>query len=435
MESAVGAGSVSGDVSALSIDGMLPELVVSPGNVEALARVMAEASDKRAGVVPVGGATRLDLGNPIRRFDVAVDLSNLDRVLQHNPADLTVTVEAGVTLASLRSTLAEHGQFLALDPPLPDRATIGGTLAVGVSGPMKYQFGNPRDLVIGMKVVQADGTTTKSGGQVVKNVSGYDMSRLHIGGLGTLGVIAEVSFRLAPVPRSEATMIATFETSQRCNSAALDFVHSQVVPMALSCFDRSANERANISGIDGDYFLAARLGGRPRTLERQVMECSRICHEHGATKVENLGGGDAASVWRALADFGCDPTALPPMVARASVAPTRTAEVAQGLERSGLGTGPKPAIVAHPGFGTVLVGWFADEDGISDDAAGVTLGQARDSVHSAGGHLNIERCPPAIKAEMDVWDGAGAPVDIMRSMKEQYDPQGLLNPGRFVGGI
>ena len=435
MESAAGSGGVSDDVSSLSIDGMLPELVVSPGNVQTLALVMAGASEERVAVVPVGGGTRLELGNPIRRFDVAVDISRLDRVLQHNPADLTVTVEAGIAVASLQRTLAKHGQFLALDPPLPDRATIGGTLAVGVGGPMKYQFGNPRDLVIGMKVVHADGTTTKSGGQVVKNVSGYDMSRLHIGGLGTLGVIAEVSFRLAPLPRSEATVVATFGTTQHCSAAALGIFDSQVVPMALTCFDRPANERANVLGDDGGYFLAVRLGGRPRTLERQVQECSRICREHGATTVESLESGQAVTVWRTLADFGWDPTSRPTMAARASVAPTRILEVAQELERSGLGTGLIPAIVAHPAYGTVLISWFADEDLISEDVAGDTLGQARDSVHKAGGHMTVERCLLAIKTRIDVWDEAGAPLDIMRSMKEQYDPSGILNPGRFVGGI
>ncbi len=180
MEAAVGAQHVSDDTARYSIDGLRPEFAVLPGTVEELSKTLASASQHELAVAPWGGGTRIGLGNALNRLDAVVDLSRMGQMTQHNPADLTCTVEAGIPVATLQKTLAKHGQFLPVDPPLPGRATIGGTLAVGTGGPLKWQFGSIRDLIIGMKVVQADGTVVKSGGQVVKNVSGYDMARIHV---------------------------------------------------------------------------------------------------------------------------------------------------------------------------------------------------------------------------------------------------------------
>ncbi|MDA1189593.1 MAG: FAD-binding oxidoreductase, partial [Chloroflexi bacterium] len=141
-----------------AIDGMTPNNVVKPASVEELQQTLKDLSNEGLTAIPWGGGTRIALGNTPKTFDTALDLTGLDNVIAHNPGDLTVTVEAGLTMAKLGTLLAEHGQFLAIDPPLPDRATVGGTLAIGTAGPLKWQYGNPRDLVIGMSVVQSDGT-------------------------------------------------------------------------------------------------------------------------------------------------------------------------------------------------------------------------------------------------------------------------------------
>ena len=435
MESAIGVQYVSVDTAAFAIDGRLPEVVVFPGHIQELSQVIASAWHSNAALAPWGGGTLVEIGGTIERLDAVIGLSRLNRVVDYNPADLTVTVEAGITLASLQSTLAEKGQFLALDAPLPDRATIGGTLATGVGGPLKLQFGSPRDLVIGMKVVQADGKMTKSGGQVVKNVSGYDMTRLHIGGLGTLGVIAEVSLKLTPLPRVEATLVAAFETSDKCLNAALGVFHSHVVPLALTCFDGASNQRGDIVEFDGSHLLAVRLGCRPLTLDRQVRDCDSIFREHGSMAVETLDASTAAKVWRKLADFGWSQTTRPTIAGRASLVPTRVPEVTAGVHRLGDTVPLRPAAVSHPGHGTVLIHWFADTDEVDDDIAGDTLGRTLDIVHAAGGRMTIEQCPVDLKSRFDIWDDVGEPLAIMRRMREQYDPKRMLNPGRFVGGI
>ncbi|MDE2822602.1 MAG: FAD-binding oxidoreductase, partial [Chloroflexota bacterium] len=186
-----------------------------------ISEAISVAAEHGLSVSPLGGKTRTDLGNVPESLDLAIDTTGLDQVLVHNAADLMATVEAGITVSRLQDVLAEHGQFLAIDPPLSDRATIGGTLAVGWSGPMTWQNWSPRDIVIGMRTVMANGTITKTGGQVVKNVSGYDMARMHIGALGTLGIITEVSFKLTPLPARQATVMATFDSDANCLGAAL----------------------------------------------------------------------------------------------------------------------------------------------------------------------------------------------------------------------
>ena len=417
------------------IDGLQPETALFPEDIRDLSVVMTYVSGQGLAVAPWGGGVRMTLGNPIRRLDAVVDLSRMQGVVAHNPGDLTLTVESGIPVEELQAVLAEHGQFLPLDPPIPHRATIGGTLASGAAGPLKAQYGNLRDLVIGMKIVQADGTVAKSGGEVVKNVSGYDMARLHVGGLGTLGVIAEVSFKLTPLPRGETTLVASFDTQKRCLNAGLGVFSSHVVPYALTAFDGPVNARSCALDDDGANFLAIRLGGRPLTLERQLKDCSEICRENGARMVEALDHTQASVLWRKLADFGWDDATTPLIAGRATLLPTEIDSLLGALEQQGDGSPAKPAVVAHPGYGSVMLNWFAEGEGVCDDTAAGIVAHAREAVHDAGGRMVIERCPASVKSSFDVWDDVGDSLATMRRFKEQYDPKAILNPGRFAGGI
>ncbi len=423
------------DVATHRVDGSLAQAVAYPATLQELARLMKAASGRRLAVAPWGGGTRSALGNPLERLDVIVDLSRLNRVVEHNPADLTITVQAGITLGRLQELLGEHGQFLALDPPLPDRATLGGTLATGASGPLKWMYGSPRDVVIGMKVVQAGGTVTKSGGQVVKNVSGYDMTRLHIGGLGTLGVIAEVSLKLTPLPAGQATVVAGYGSIRQCLAAGLGIFHGDVVPLAIAAVDAAAGHRMDAPGLGGGSYLAVRLGGRPLTLERQIKECRSVCKAHGPSRIEVLGEADAAGMWRRLADYGWDERTAPVAGIRAHLPPAGVPELAEALKTLDGVDDLRPAIVAHPAHGTVLINWYQGNGAVADGAVETVLRSARQAVHRLGGKLTIERCPVAVKSSLDIWDDVGEPVAIMRRLKEQYDSQRVLNPGRFVGGI
>ena len=422
---ALGADVVTAGCTADAIDGIKPDVVISPRNSDELCKLLAVADSEGLAVAPRGGGTQLALGNHLRRLDVVVDMSALNRVVQHNAADLTLAVEAGITLATLRETLAAEGQFLALDAPLPERATIGGTLAAGVSGALKWQYGSARDLVIGMKVAQADGRITQSGGNVVKNVSGYDMARLHVGGLGTLGIITEVSFKLTPMPRHETTLLAHFDSASECLSAALGIFNSGVMPIAMTAFNGDVGDSIGLehSGSSGNYGLAVRLGGRPRTLRRMENEVLFVIREQ-APEVDRL-EDEAGSLWSQLADFGYDKDNASVMSARIAVLPNSIDKVAEALAAHN-----GAAIVAQPGYGMMNAHWFDDSAALSE-----TIRSMRTAVHSLGGSLIIERAPLNIKESIDVWNYAGESLEVMRRLKAQYDPNGILNPNRFIGGI
>ena len=280
-----------------AIDGVEPLEVISPSSEDQLGRVVASANADRTAIFPRGGSTRVDLGGIPSRPGIAIDITGIDQVVAHNYADLTATFQAGLTMRQVSQTLSRHGQMLAVDPPIPGRATIGGTLATGVSGPLKWHFGHPRDTVIGMKVVQPDGQVTKSGGQVVKNVSGYDMPRLHVGGLGSLGIILEASFKLTPIPMYEKTTLAAFRGIEEAQTAALGIFNSHVMPLAMTAFDAAAARRIGMEDDPNRWRLAVRLGGRSRTLDRQVDDVTSICRQADARELEPVEGRSADQLW------------------------------------------------------------------------------------------------------------------------------------------
>ncbi len=432
---AVGAVTVGDKAASRRIDGLSPSVVVHPEDLRELTGALHATNQDDLAVAPWGGGTRLELGNSPERLDMVLDLSRLDHIVEHNPADLTATVQGGITVDKLQNALGQHGQFLAIDTPLPDRATIGGALAVGASGPSKWQYGSPRDTVIGMTVAQADGTLTKSGGQVVKNVSGYDMARLHIGAIGTLGIIAEISFKLTPLPANEATVIAVYDGFRASIDAGLAVFHSDVVPLAITAFDDIANNQKEYVDRSGSGFLAIRLGGRPLALERQLKECRSLCRQLGSSQIDAIYGEGATNVWRGLADFGWNEKAMPIVLCRALLEPTSVPGFVDTLPRSQGPEGLLLAVAAQPAHGVVFLAWSADGESPSWDAVTRLLRSSREAVNRAGGRMIIERCPVDVKSRFDVWDEVGPPLATMRRLKEQYDSKRILNPGRFAGRI
>src|SRR3990170_1256374 len=233
-----------------AVDGMRPTAVARPSKVEEVAATLAEAFRLGAAVIPWGGGTAMTLGNLPRAYHLAVETCSLDRVVEYEPADLTITVEAGVTLDNLQSVLAEHGQSFPLDPPGWREATLGGVLASGATGPSRHAHRPAPGRVLGLRVAHADGRLSRGGGRVVKNVAGYDMPKLYLGSLGTLGVIVEASLKVAPLPESQATWLAP------CRSAA------QAVSLALEAHSRGLRLRTlAVAGGDGAFAITA--GGGP----------------------------------------------------------------------------------------------------------------------------------------------------------------------------
>ncbi len=414
------------------IDGIAPLDVVAPASEDELCRIVASANADGIGIVPWGGGTRISLGNAPARPCLVVDITNLNRIVSHNYADLTASLQAGANFGFVTEILAQQGQLLAIDPPIPHRATVGGTLAAAVSGPLKWHFGNPRDSVIGMKVVQPDGSITKSGGQVVKNVSGYDMSRLHIGGLGSLGIILEASFKLTPLPTYERTIMASFDDVDSAMDASMRVFNSYVMPLALTAFGPSVASRIELEDSDAGHRIAIRLGGRPRTLARQVDEITAIFREEGASSLQDS-EGPTSSRWRSLSDFGWTADTTPLLNIKTTALPSQTRDILRAIDRM-RDSYLEPATLAEPGFGTVEAAWYAPNDTADDILIGI-VSSVRRLVSRLGGTAVVQQCPPGVKSAIDVWGEDLAGIQVMRRMKTRYDPNGIMNPGRFVGRI
>jgi glycolate oxidase FAD binding subunit len=304
-----------------AIEGQLPALAVRPATREAVARVLAAATRVGAAVAPQGGRTALRLGHPLEGYDVALDLGRLDRVVAYEPADLTVTVEAGVTLATLQARLGEEGQYLPVDPPPGDEVSVGGLLATARAGAWRGHAPNQRELILGATVALAEGVLATSGGRVVKNVSGYDLHRLHTGALGTLGVLVEASFKVAPLPAATCALALRVPTLAGAEALAFDAWNFGLPLRALTIL---TPEAAASAGLTSTVHVLIEVAGSAPAVERSVRELERTARDAAAVVVD--GAPEVAIRLRRLAG-GND--ALDDTVLRLGVPPT---EVRAALE-------------------------------------------------------------------------------------------------------
>jgi glycolate oxidase FAD binding subunit len=401
-----------------AVDGVQAELVAEPASVEEASRVLAAASRAGKKVVVVGSGSKLGLGNPPERLDLLVSTRRLHRVLEHAAGDLVVKVEAGARLSELQAALAPSGQWLALDPPEPG-ATVGGVVAANASGPRRLRYGTVRDLIIGITVVLADGTVAHAGGKVVKNVAGYDLSKLFCGSLGTLGLIAEATFRLHPRPAAAAAVALQVERFEQAGEAVRRLLRSTLVPSALELtwYDRPGLLTVVIEGI------------RPG-VEAQATAAAELLGEVGETEVLGPSGTEAA-----LSQLGATPWEKEEVGIKVAVPPAELpgafADLGPGF-RWGSGR-----LAAHAGTGVLKVGLTGPDPANADqlEAFAGFLAEARARLAVRQGSLVVAEAPPALKRAVDVWGPPGDAVELMRRVKRQFDPDRQMSPGRFVGGI
>ncbi len=403
------AGRVAAGGADFAVDGLTPPLAVRPASVDEVAAALEAAYETGAAVVPWGGGAHMGLGMPPTRYDLALDLRGLDQVLEYEAADLTVTVEAGIRLSGLQTRLAERGQWLPLDPPGGQPATIGGILAVNASGPARVAFGTARDLVIGMSVVTADGRLVKSGGRVVKNVAGYDMAKLHIGALGTLGVIVRASFKVAPLPAKTRTLVVKGADPKPLAVLAMA-VRDAGIPVTGLALARG------LQTGEGGWTLLARLAGSEAAVERSAKELARLAGVAPAEAATDEAWADVAGAIALGRQSG--------IIVRAGLRPSKAADLIEMLNLT------RAAVLAYPTVATAYARWPAPDDAIAGDVAAL-----RTACAAGGGALVVEAAPTDLKAALDVWGPPRPDFALMRNLKAAMDPRVILNRGRYLGRI
>jgi glycolate oxidase FAD binding subunit len=494
LESIVGASNFSTEAPALerfAVDACLPRACVHPENVEQLVEVIKLAAVEKLAVIPFGNGTQAGVGMPPARYDIALGMDRLNRLRAYDPGDLTLSVEAGIQLNILNAQLRESGQFLPLDSHAGDFATIGGILATNSSGPLRHSYGTARDFLLGLEFVSGEGQRTKSGARVVKCVAGYDLHKLMTGALGTLGVITSANFKTFPLPPVQATFVAAFGSAERALGLCRAIARSPLQPRAL---DMVSPELANLphpadlpemdveqieaalqeartelgrrqteslgfrpAGVHVHHWPASRLsktewsvvvsaGGNARVVERHRRDLEQMASQAGATSFAEAKPytciwarlfGDDFAQWRYIRMFPGVVRQVAPGAAtlRVSVPPETFGTVLDDAWRIAERHDLVPATLVRAA-GVVYIALLPAG---ADHTLVERLTQACHELFAAaqrlGGHAVIEFCPTELKRRINVWGAPRGDFALMQKLKQTFDPQNILNPGRYVGGL
>ena len=425
------------DRSPYLVGGRTPKVVVFPGSVEEIAEVLALAADAQVSVTPWGGGTKMMLGTPPKTLGLILGLKRLNRLLEHEPGDLTATVQAGMTMGDFQSAVAGKGQWLSLDPADADRATLGGVIATNAAGPRRHLYGTARDLVIGIMVVTGEGKIVKGGGKVVKNVAGYDLPKLFIGSLGTLGVIGELTLKLRPLPDDDRALWASFLSLGAAAEAAHALMTSDLIPHSLELLDRHGTERLGEAldrSVGNGVSLLIGFDGLAETVAWQIEEAGRLCQKAGRLGKEELADAEQLRAWEFVRHFPREIFPEPSVGVRVGVLPAQSTQFIEHAAKAAQGQRLQAVFSAHVSLG-LISGALAVSPPTEGRAQVTCLSEWRELARKLGGHLVVESAPLAIKEEVAVWDPPGPAFRIMERLKAQLDPHGILNPGRFIGGL
>jgi glycolate oxidase FAD binding subunit len=417
------------DLCLCLIDGFGPVSISTPRSVPELADLIRRALADHQAIYPLGGQTMLDFGLPPTRCGIGFDLRRLSEVIDYPARDMTITVQAGITLVKLQELLATENQRLPIDVPQPDRATLGGAIATNVSGPRRYGFGTLRDYVIGISVINDEGQEVKAGGRVVKNVAGYDLCKLYIGSLGTLGIITQVTLKLKPRPEEQALVLIA--CGQDKLDPLLDEVHhSRTRPVCVDLLNPGAGayikQQTDATLAEESWLLAVGFEDNRESVQWQIQQILTELSAAGFDAVETRTGEAVEPLWRMLAEFPAREGVH--LTFKANVLPCTTAAFC----RQAAALPQRLMLQAHAGNGIVI--GHAPSD-LTLEQARTMLNILQASAAAGQGNVIVPRCPSGWKPKIPIWGTPRGDIWLMRTIKEKLDPRRLFNPGRFVDGL
>jgi glycolate oxidase FAD binding subunit len=398
-----------------AIHGTTPAVVLEPPDVIVLSEMLRWASTDRLKLVIRGAGTKLVRSHAPHPAELVMSTIQLTRGLDHVAGDLTVSAPAGARLADVNLALARERQWLSLDPRASDKATIGGIVATNDSGPRRHLHGAPRDLVIGIEVVLADGRTARAGGRVVKNVAGYDLSRMLCGSFGSLGVITRVFFKLAPQPETSRTVVASSDDIKKLVRLAVDLAASPITPSAIEITLPPPR-------------LLIRIESTRASADLQAAAAREICGRHGVESA-TFDRDDEAALWH---EYSADLSDGNGTLVKLAVLPAQLADVFEHIERVASRTRVQYRVAGRAALGVLYVRLLGDS---SDEAHAATVEELRRNAWARGGSAVVLAGAPGVTALVEPWGDMGDALPLMRAVKQRFDPYGTLNPGRGPGGL
>ncbi|HVP81126.1 MAG TPA: FAD-binding oxidoreductase, partial [Thermodesulfobacteriota bacterium] len=411
--------------------------------IDDVSKVVAYSNQEHLAIIPRGNGTKMGMGGIPKKMDVILSTGRLSRITDSDCENLTLSVESGITLNEVQKSLAKVGKgyFLPLDPPFTEKATLGGIVATNSSGPKRLLYGTARDMIIGAKAVFPNGDIIVSGGKTVKNVSGYDMCKLLIGSYGTLGILCEMTFKLLPLAEKEATLLLSFARLEEADDFTREMRASQLIPSSLEILNAIACQKMKFSVAmpqNGNYLVAVGLEGVAESVDRQAFELGEMGKKHGTLEAVTLDSKKHQAFWVAIRDFsyGLNQEYPNAISLKSNFLISKSGEMLGSYEKIVREFGIDCALICHSGNGILYSYILPGRNFHSKVESFVELIEklTSEAVKNGGG-LVVESSPLSVKKRVDVWGQSRSDYVVVRRLKEQIDPAGILNMGRFVGGI
>ena len=434
-----------------AIDGLVPGVIVQPDTADHVAAVLQWAQRERLAVLPRGSGTKIGLGGIAKRLDIVLSTSRLTRVSEYDVANFTLTAGAGMTFSQVAQLTAAHRQMLPLQYPC-SAATLGGLIAANAYSPKRRLYGGVRDLLLGLRIALPSGEVAHFGGKVVKNVAGYDMCKLFLGSLGALGVIVEATFKLYGLPERDETLLAAFPARGQGAAAVAQLMGTQLLPAHILLLNpkaaRAVAPQVATQLPTGEALLLVNCEGMDEAVERQLADIARICQGHGASTAQVLSGEAQLQLRAHLEAMTLSPPPPPSPLegegagggalrVRLGTLPSQVYTVMEAVAQALDPMAPGAMIIGDCGVGLVILCLGPDElaAGAIDEPLLRALRELSALVVAHGGYTIVESAPPEVKTQLGVWGPPPSSFALLKALKHRFDPEAILSPGRFIGGL